>query len=116
MFRRPEPRLQTSGETISLWVKGRQLWQIDRREVLKVEIYKVDLITLDDIRCDIRFGDPASMSIVTFSEDHPDWKLLQDWLQVLPGFDTNWPHRVVKPAFVENRTVVYQAPRRSHEP
>lgn len=73
-------------------------------EIVRIEMYKVDLITTDDICCDIHLQDGAAH---TFDEETPGWDAAIEWLESLPGFRRSWRNDVVLPPFAECRQVVF---------
>ena len=72
--------------------------------VSTVAIYKRDEMTTDLICCDIVVGE----QVRTVHEEIPGFNTLMLRFEALPGFDRKWREKVVKPAFAENRTIVFQ--------
>jgi hypothetical protein len=59
----------------------------------------------DLICCDIFTADGA---VRTVHEEMPGFEGLIATFEQLSGFAVDWRDKVIKPAFVENRTVVYK--------
>ena len=73
-------------------------------EIEKIVAYKVDLLTIDDIRLDIDFPE----FVVTISEDDPGFELfLKKMKEALPGILENWYEKVVQPPFAANPTIIF---------
>jgi len=71
----------------------------------RLEGYKQDLMTADQICMDITFEG----SHVTFSEETPGWYIFQEKLHAaLPGVSSSWEYDVMFPAFANNFTVLYE--------
>ena len=77
---------------------------IDLSKVKKIEGYKVDLFSYDEICFDFVMLDG---SIITRTEEDADWRELQQELDSLPDFDSELFLKLVCPAFEENRTVLF---------
>jgi hypothetical protein len=76
-------------------------------DIVRLEVYKEDQITVDLICCDIFLGADDSARYWTAHEDLDGFKELMKSFECLPGFNTMWYPAVVKPAFQENRTVIF---------
>lgn len=74
-------------------------------DIKEVVVFKRDLVTTDLVCLEII----TSAGIVyEFNEDVPGFEVWIDEMQrSLPGFDSSWRERVIKPAFATNRTVVF---------
>ncbi len=74
-------------------------------DVHEIRAYKVDLLTVDEIRIDIS----TKTSTLTITEDTPGYNVFNEKLKsIFPDSDKNWEEKVVKPAFAENLTVIYK--------
>jgi hypothetical protein len=74
-------------------------------DVVEIKAYKVDLLTVDEIRIEIL----KAASTITISEETPGYYVFKEKLKaVFPYSDINWEEKVVKPAFKENLTVIYK--------
>ena len=82
-------------------------FRISQEEIAAVELYKRDLITIDDV-CAHIFLDGEDVRWI--SEDMDGWSDAIRWLETLPGFDLDWWPKVVQPPFLECRLRVYQRP------
>jgi len=78
---------------------------ISVNSVTEVAVYKRDEIVTDLICCDIFTADGT---VRTVHEEMPGFNDLIAAFKDLPGFDADWWGKVIKPAFVENWTVVYK--------
>jgi hypothetical protein len=78
-------------------------------QIERVEVYKRDLMTEDQICMDIWLDRTApSPGPVSIHEDMPGFDDVLEGLERLRGFDLQWRERVLQPAFAENRTLVYE--------
>ncbi|MEL6323928.1 MAG: hypothetical protein AAFQ84_06835 [Pseudomonadota bacterium] len=82
---------------------------ITRDKVRKVAFYKTDLITYDCVMCEITAEIEQAHRTWCVSEDDESFAAFEAWLLALPGFDTDWRSKVIKPAFEENLTVAFEA-------
>jgi len=86
---------------------GQVLEKIFFSDVAVIEIYKIDQMTVDLICCDIQLGVDEKARVWTCHEDIEGFHVLMKAFEQLPGFNSRWPESVVKPAFQENRTLVF---------
>ncbi len=74
-------------------------------EIGRIEAYKVDCVTTDQVRWDIWMVDGTALCL---TEDDSGWKpFYEAAAKVLPGFDQSAYFLVFDPPFAECRTVVY---------
>jgi hypothetical protein len=85
---------------------GTHVYEVRFDAISRVEAYKRDLITTDLICLDLLTKDGA---IISVHEELEGFQALTEKLASLPRFDADWYAKVMKPAFVENRTLVYEA-------
>lgn len=85
--------------------RGVVYWRIQREDVARLELYKIDLITTDDICCDIIFADGNRFTI---DEELAGWHDALAWFESFPGFRNSWWQDVVKPPMAECRQVVFE--------
>ncbi|WP_293681892.1 hypothetical protein [uncultured Phenylobacterium sp.] len=108
-WRRAQPDdrgvLRISGDVLEA-VDGQEVvvFRLDRASILAVEFFKRDMITVDDVCCDIYVEGGDCWRI---DEELPGWDDAVEWLEALPGFRKNWRDDVIKPAFAECREVVF---------
>lgn len=77
-------------------------------QIERVEAYKRDLITEDQVAMDIWLDRTASTSgPVTINEDMQGFDAVVEGMERMRGFDPDWREKVMRPAFAKNRTVVY---------
>ena len=74
-------------------------------DVQRIDGYKRDELVVDAICLDIQFAS----NYVTVSEDTANWREFLGALYArFPGIDRDWQGKIMLPAFVENRTVLYR--------
>lgn len=72
-------------------------------EILKV--YKVDLITIDEICMDIVFNNLK----ITITEETQGWyQFVEKTKLVFPTISKNWDAEIINPAFATNLEIIYQ--------
>jgi hypothetical protein len=78
-------------------------------KIKQIIAYKRDMGTSDLVCFLVTFelGDQSVWN-VTLHEDMPGFLEVDGALAQLPGYDTNWRERVVKPAFRTNETVIFE--------
>lgn len=107
MFSRKSPAVRIVDDAV-VGVKGDHVRvRIPRALLRRVDMYKIDHITVDLVCCDIVFGQGDSLFTSTFHEELEGWDDLLAWLETLPGFRSDWRSAVIQPPFAENRTTVF---------
>ena len=77
-------------------------------DIEKVAFFKRDEITTDLICCEIFYkNNEGDMSRIILHEEKEYFDKTVLALSGLPGFMNHWREVVVKPAFVENYTIVF---------
>ena len=78
--------------------------EVELTDIVRIDAYKVDLLTFDEIRFDISLND----TIISISEEHPNFNYIDNvFSQNMVGYESNWRKKVTFPAFAENRLTVY---------
>ena len=73
--------------------------------VSRITAYKLDLVTTDEIRLLIEYGN--SPMIVEVSEEQPGFEQFKSTAEIRFQFPDGWWAAVMKPAFAENRAVLF---------
>jgi hypothetical protein len=74
------------------------------RDIELITAYKADLLTYDDLRLDMDFGEVG----LTLSEDLAGWSEFVDMLpRKLPGILRDWEEKVLHTPFATNLTLIY---------
>lgn len=77
-------------------------------EIVEIQGYKRDLVTVDLVCFDVEVKKGAEKMTYTIHEEMKGFEQVSHvFAKTLPGFDKEWRGRVVKPAFVENRTLLF---------
>lgn len=87
--------------------KRRPLWRCALSDIVRIDAYKRDQITVDLICFDIWYEKDGESWMVTAHEDLHGWDELTERLRTLTGFDRDWFAKVSQPPFAECRTLVY---------
>ena len=86
-------------------IKKNNQIEINWAEIKEILAYKVDLLTVDEIRMDII----TNSATVTISEETPGYLYFKEKIKLIfPDLDKNWESKVLKPAFAENITTIYK--------
>ncbi|MBE9660570.1 hypothetical protein [Mucilaginibacter myungsuensis] len=73
--------------------------------ISEVNVYKVDLMTIDDIVMEITYND----RLLKITEETEGWNDFTDRLeQRFPTIPNDWWQKVVQPAFATNFTTIYK--------
>ena len=81
-------------------------------QVIRLETYKRDLDTMDEIILEIVYVDAGAPLTLDVSEDCPGFSDLLDVLpRRFPGVPGDWFQRVRQPPFAPNFTVLYEHPK-----
>ena len=72
-------------------------------DIQRVTFYKRDEITSDLICCDVEIAGETW----TFHEDLNGWQVLVEYLECLPGFQTDWFAAVSQRPFSKSETVAF---------
>ena len=88
------------------WIKlNSDSIKVNWADVLEITAYKVDLLTVDEVRVDII----TNAVTVTITEETLGYDVFKEKLKaIFPESDMQWEEKVVKPAFAENLTVIYK--------
>jgi hypothetical protein len=74
-------------------------------EIERLEGYKRDRMTVDDICMDVTWGGRNA----TFSEEMPGWKKLQKEIsKIFPEVPANWERKIRRTPFATTYTVLYE--------
>ena len=74
----------------------------------QVEFFKRDEITTDLVCCEIVVRKLGGNETWFFHEEASSWEDALRLVERLPGFDANWPAKVMQPPFAENRIVAFR--------
>ncbi|TXH05497.1 MAG: hypothetical protein E6R07_01425 [Nevskiaceae bacterium] len=112
LFRRPSA-YQIEFDDTGYWVSGVKggSFSIPYGSISMVTAYKRDLLTEDVICLSTSYLDPTNGEnrTIEVNEDMAGFEgLTAKFVAILDGFDEGWRAKVVKPAFAESKTVLYQ--------
>ena len=107
-MKRPDPTIRVEGDAFSLTGVVPEPPPIGLDDIEEVTFFKRDELTTDLICCEIAVSADKGGKTWFLHEEVPGWNDLVRLLERLPGFDRNWFDAVAKPAFIENRTVVFR--------
>jgi hypothetical protein len=80
--------------------------EIKWSEITKLNVYKVDLMTFDEVRMEIVSGD----SYFEISEEIPGWyQFVKRTKSIFPSISQNWDAEIIHPAFATNYKTIYSA-------
>lgn len=88
-------------------------WEVSLDGVVSVAVYKVDELTTDLLCCDVEFDAEGDNRIITLHEDMVGFGTLMELFEELPRFRRNWTEIVLRTAFAESRTVLFQREERA---
>ena len=89
------------GFTVKLKTNRTVLW----KEIEKIQGYKLDLFTTDEICLDIFLPE----TIITISESAEGFMEFLEMLQnEFPSFDKSWYEKIIQPPFATNLTILYE--------
>jgi len=88
--------------------RGPESIDVGLDQIVRIEAYKRDELTTDLICMDIWFDPRTADSVFFMHEEIPGFDDVVARLEDLPGFDKLWWGKLIKPAFAENRLVVYE--------
>jgi len=73
--------------------------------ISEINVYKVDLMTIDDIVMEITYND----RVLTITEETDGWNEFTDRLEnIFPTIPKDWWQNVAHPAFATNFTTIYK--------
>jgi hypothetical protein len=74
-------------------------------DITEINVYKADLMTIDEIRMEIICGDKTFL----ISEELPGWfQFVLKQKQVCPSIPKDWDIKIIDPAFAANYTTIYK--------
>jgi len=103
----PKWEIVVAEESFALTKNEEVIVKILFSEIARLEVYKVDQMVVDSICCDIMLGTNDGDRMWTVNEEIPGFKKLMKSFEQLPGFNDQWFPAIVKPAFAENRTIIF---------
>ena len=75
-------------------------------DITQLNVYKVDLYTIDRIDMEIVYGDKA----FTISEDLPGWhQFVLKTKEIFPTIPKDWDIEIIQPPFATNFTIIYES-------
>lgn len=73
--------------------------------ITQLNVYKADLLTVDEIKMEIVCGDKA----FTISEELPGWyQFVLKTKEIFPSIPKDWDIKIIQPAFATNYTTIYE--------
>lgn len=74
-------------------------------EVERLEVYKIDLLTFDEVCLDI----VLSTTVIRITEKTDGWNTFIQKLQAqFPGIEKDWYSKIIQPPFQTNHSVLYK--------
>jgi hypothetical protein len=99
--------------TDGFWFEGASWAPVTWSAICRVYAYKVDLLTTDEIRLVIDYDD-AKPKHIEVSEEQPGFEQFRNFIEQYFAFREGWWETVMKPAFSNNETVLYQRAEQGH--
>jgi hypothetical protein len=78
--------------------------------IQQVAFFKRDELTTDLVCCEVVVHGEGGTATWFLHEEAPEWGDLLKLVERLPGFDPEWPSKVMQPPFAESRTIAFQRP------
>lgn len=79
--------------------------RIDWSDIIQLNVYKKDLVTIDRIDMEIVYGD----KYFTISEDLPGWyQFVLRTKEIFPSIPKDWDIQIIQPPFAANYTTIYE--------
>lgn len=104
---RSRPRIARTADGFVAHEEGGATRAFAWEAIAEMIAYKVDYVTIDQIRLEIFLA--GSDAGYTVTEEIDGFGLfVEDLSESLPGYDAGWHAKVVFPAFERNETVVYR--------
>ena len=73
-------------------------------EITALNVFKIDLVTLDEIRMEIVFGDTC----IEISEETPGWyQFISKTKEIFPIIPKSWDFEITQPPFERNYKTIY---------
>lgn len=78
--------------------------QLDWNDITQLNVFKVDLFTIDRIDMEIVYSEKA----FTINEELPGWhQFVIKTKQIFPSIPQDWELKIVQPPFAENFMTIY---------
>lgn len=75
--------------------------------ITKLNVYKVDLLTIDQIEMEIEYND--SKELIRITEELPGWyQFVLKTKEVFPTIPKDWDIDIINPAFERNYRTIYE--------
>jgi hypothetical protein len=79
--------------------------RINWKDINQLNVFKVDLVTVDRIDMQIVYGDKG----ITISEELPGWfQFILKTKDVFPSIPKDWDITIIHPAFADNYRTIYE--------
>ncbi|WP_282610077.1 hypothetical protein [Pelagibius sp. Alg239-R121] len=104
-----EPKILTKYSEFQLVFVWRPEITVPFGAITKIEMFKLDEVCNDLVCLNVFHKESNDLYALFINEELEGYDALLERLEKLPGFDCSWPRKIIKPAFAENRTVVYEA-------
>lgn len=75
--------------------------------IQEVSFFKRDELTTDLVCCEVVVRGEGGDMTWFFHEEAPEWGDVLKLVEQLPGFDREWPSKVMRPPLAEKRTVAF---------
>ncbi len=75
-------------------------------EITELNVYKKDLMTIDEIRMEIVYGDKQ----IEISEELPGWyQFVSRTKEIFPSIPKQWDFEIIQPPFATNYKTIYSS-------
>ncbi len=73
-------------------------------DITEINVYKKDLMTIDEIRMEVAYGDKC----FEISEEVPGWyQFVIRTKEIFPSIPKNWDFEIIQPSFATNSKTIY---------
>ena len=104
-MRRPDPAIAVDSAGFRFLDGERTVASVRWSDIVAIVAYKLDLLTVDEMRIRFTFGQEASRLEV--SEEQPGFEVFLEALEARFPLPANWRASVLRPAFARNETVLF---------
>lgn len=86
------------------FTRGAFIKTLKWNDITALNVYKIDLVTIDEIRMEIVFGDKS----FEISEEIPGWyQFISRTKEIFPSIPKTWDIEIIQPPFGTNYTTIY---------
>ena len=88
-----------------IYTRGKFIKELKWSDITELNVYKKDLMTVDEIRMEIVYGEKC----FEISEEVPGWyQFISRTKEIFPTIPPTWDFEIIQPPFATNYSTIYK--------